>query len=452
MPALMPSSASLSPVPPAYLGDVDAGPNPEYSPAIQEIIGWSPPWVLRSGATALAGCAVVMLFIGWLVRYPDTVTGQITVTGTHPAAPVVARQSGHLAQLCVKEGVRVEKGALLAVIDSPADATRILRIREELDRLRPFLADPAEFATLDLTNESRLGPVQPAYADFQTAYRAYQLLLVDEYAAKTLTVLQSQRDRKQEEVDLMKSQVASMKRDLDLAGQAFERMKKLKARDTISTAEMQSEERRWLAQQREHSTVVKALSSEEIALSEYERQIRDLTHKRTEDLRLARTTLAEALKKGLAAIEAFESDYVLRAPVSGTVAFYDFWSDQQFVTAGKDVFVIAPDTTALLGRIPLKGSGLGKVKAGQTVRIKLDDFPYKEFGLATGQVQGISLVAQQGQQLVSVSLPYPLRTHLGKSLAFKQEMTGEAQIVTEDRRLLGRVFDELRRAFTGSTR
>ena len=65
---------------------------------------------------------------------------------------------------------------------------------------------------------------------------------------------------------------------------------------------------------------------------------------------------------------------------------------------------------------------------------------------------GQDRVVQQGQQLVSVALPYPLKTHLGKSLPFKQEMTGEAQIVTEDRTLMGRIFDELRRAFTNSAR
>jgi HlyD family secretion protein len=82
------------------------------------------------------------------------------------------------------------------------------------------------------------------------------------------------------------------------------------------------------------------------------------------------------------------------------------------------------------------------------VRIKLDDYPAKEFGLASGQVKSASLVAQQGQQLVSVSLGFPIVTSYGRKIAFKQEMTGEALVITDDRRLIERLFGEIRRAIS----
>ena len=82
---------------------------------------------------------------------------------------------------------------------------------------------------------------------------------------------------------------------------------------------------------------------EHVAVTEGEKQINDLSHKRGEDLRVARTELSESYKKLLAAIEVWENDFVLRAPADGKVAFYDFWADQQFVTQGKSVFIIAPN-------------------------------------------------------------------------------------------------------------
>ncbi|MCE9520308.1 MAG: HlyD family secretion protein, partial [Verrucomicrobia bacterium] len=131
---------------------------------------------------------------------------------------------------------------------------------------------------------------------------------------------------------------------------------------------------------------------------------------------------------------------------------YDFWADQQFVTQGKSVFIIAPQISQLLGRIPVQQGGAGKIKAGQLVRIKLDDYPVREFGMVTGQVKSVSLVAQQGQQLVSVSLDYPLVTSYGRSLAFKQEMVGDAAIITDDHRLIGRLFGEIRKAWSQSSK
>ena len=106
-----------------------------------------------------------------------------------------------------------------------------------------------------------------------------------------------------------------------------------------------------------------------------------------------------------------------------------------------------PETTRLVGRMSVKTGGAGKIKLGQTVRIRLDDYPYKEFGLVTGTVQSVSLVAREGAHLVLIELPHPLVTSFHKPLQFKQEMAGEARIVTEDMRLIGRILYEIRRAF-----
>jgi HlyD family secretion protein len=186
----------------------------------------------------------------------------------------------------------------------------------------------------------------------------------------------------------------------------------------------------------------------EIASVEYEKQIREILHKRSEDLRLARSDLVETLRKLLAQIDVWENDFVLRAPIDGIVAFYDFWTDQQFVGQGKSVFIIAPENSLLLGRMPVQQGGAGKVKPGQIVRMKLDDYPSKEFGVASGRVKSVSLVAQQGQQLVSVSINYPIITSYGRTIVFKQEMTGEALIITDDRRLISRLFGAVRHSVT----
>jgi len=106
-----------------------------------------------------------------------------------------------------------------------------------------------------------------------------------------------------------------------------------------------------------------------------------------------------------------------------------------------------PETTHLLGRMPVNQGGAGKVKPGQLVRIRIDDYPYKEFGAVTGKVQSVSLVPREGANLVLVDIPYPLVTNFKKHLQFKQDMVGEASIVTEDIRLIDRFFYEIRRAF-----
>lgn len=422
------------------------------SHAVREILGRTPVWILRSGTTVVAALVAMLLLMSWLIHYPDTVSGKITVTGATPALEVVARQSGQLERLCVKEGEAVKKGHLLGVIKNPASTDRVLQLKAELEKLRAFLDNPAAFIALDVAGGGTdLGVVQTAYGDFHARYQHYENLVRDGYVAKTAALLQQQLDAKRAQLVQMQQQTEGARRDGALADESFARMKKLHGRDGISTAEFQLQERQLLEQRRQRSMVSKSLLEEEVAVTEVEKQIHDLTHKRSEDLRIARSELAESYKKLLAGIEIWENDFVLRAPADGTVAFYDFWADQQFVTQGKSVFIIAPDISQLLGRIPVQQGGAGKVKAGQLVRIKLNDFPAREFGMVTGKVRSVSLVAQQGQQLVSVSLDYPLVTSYGRSLAFKQEMVGDAAIITDDHRLLGRLFDEIRKVWSQSS-
>jgi hypothetical protein len=121
------------------------------------------------------------------------------------------------------------------------------------------------------------------------------------------------------------------------------------------------------------------------------------------------------------------------------------------VTAGRQVFLIVPETSRLIGRMSVSQGGAGKIRPGQKVRIRFADFPYREFGLVTGRVQSVSMVARDGANLVLVDIPYPLVTSFKKRLQFKQDMTGEASIITEDIRLIGRVLYEIRRAFVNNT-
>lgn len=159
------------------------------------------------------------------------------------------------------------------------------------------------------------------------------------------------------------------------------------------------------------------------------------------------TNIRETLRKTSAQIESWEREYVLRSPIDGIVSFYEFWSNEQFVPAGKEVFVVAPVSHQLIARMEVAHSGTGKIRISDDVRIKLNDYPYKEYGVVSGKVTSVSHVARKGKHLVIASLEFPLVSSFKKSIPFKQDMVGKASIVTEDLRLIERIFHELRKIF-----
>ena len=86
------------------------------------------------------------------------------------------------------------------------------------------------------------------------------------------------------------------------------------------------------------------------------------------------------------------------------------------------------------------------------VIVKLDNYPSLEFGSIEGTVASVSLLAQPQKTeqsvvetyLLLVDLPKGLTTNYGETLDFRHEIGGTADIVVKERRLIQRLFDNLK--------
>jgi hypothetical protein len=131
--------------------------------------------------------------------------------------------------------------------------------------------------------------------------------------------------------------------------------------------------------------------------------------------------------------------------MAGQVTYLKFWAPNQNVRSGEEVMVIVPQQqAAVIGKVSLPIPNSGKVKVGQRVNISLKNFPSEEFGTIPGRVSAISLVPQDNRYAIGITLPSGLNTSYHKKLDFKQEMQGNADIVTEELRLLERIFYQVK--------
>ena len=102
----------------------------------------------------------------------------------------------------------------------------------------------------------------------------------------------------------------------------------------------------------------------------------------------------------------WEQTYLLVAPVSGSVTFTRFWSENQNVEAGEKVLTIIPaECGSMVGKIRLATEGAGKVKPGHQVNIQFDNYPHLQYGMVKGEVINISEVPDDDYYTVEVELP-----------------------------------------------
>ena len=145
------------------------------------------------------------------------------------------------------------------------------------------------------------------------------------------------------------------------------------------------------------------------------------------------------------AINKWAQDYLIVAPIDGSVTFNKFWSVNQNITAGEKIISIVPaDSSNIIGKLTMPVYRSGKVRVGQKVNIRSDNYPYMEFGMVKGYVEKISVVPADNTYSVDVAFPEGLRTNYNVDLPFNQKMTGKAEIVTQDITLLARIIRPLR--------
>ncbi len=112
---------------------------------------------------------------------------------------------------------------------------------------------------------------------------------------------------------------------------------------------------------------------------------------------------------------------------------------------------LVPDSGLIVGRAYLPLVGAGKARVGQAVNIKLDHYPAERYGLLRGTVQAISPIPVEEAYLLEIELPQGLTTTFGQELAFQPEMSGVAEVITDDLRLWDRMFIQLRRVIDQTT-
>jgi multidrug resistance efflux pump len=415
------------------------------SEEVQEILTRFPHWMIRWGSLVILFILLSLFAVAYMIKYPDIVSTQIIITTHTPPQKVVARVSGKIESILVQDKMRVQKNTPLAVIENSASYKDVFLLKSILDTLN-LKSIQFPFEKLKL---AQLGEVENAFAAFQKESLAQDLNLdlkpyqvegnAQTYESiqlkERLGLLLSQKDINQSELQLQKS-------DLD-------RYEILYKKGIIATQEIEKQRLLYLQYQKTYKTVLSTISQIKSSLNELNKNSKttQINHQK-ENSTLERNQM-QAFYQLKKSIKDWELNFVLTAAIEGKISFLQLWAENQTVTAGENVFSIIPtDQKGYVGKAKAPAQNSGKIKIGQDVIIRLTNFPEREFGILKGKVTAISLTPdKEGNLLIDISLPQGLQTSYHKKIAFRQEMNGTADIITNDLRLTERILYQFRDIF-----
>lgn len=427
------------------------------SEAIQEILGRPPRWVIRSGITVIFTVVLLLLIGSYFFRYPDIVSSQVTITAKNPPSWVLARSTGKLQKLFIEDKQWVRTGDILAMIDNPANPDDVFAMKEELALLDKFFYTLCINDLAALRNEKlELGELQDGYISLVKQLKDYERFLNLDYYAKKRQSLERELEGQQKYYQLLLRQHKLQEKDADLAEKQFQRETDLYKSQAISTLDYENAEKQVLTARRSTEQSNITISNALISIEQLRQRITELDLDYEDQLKEMQVNLQNAYKQLNARISIWEQQYVLRAQIDGTISFNNVWSVNHQVNAGEKIFAVIPENQGeLVGKMELlAAAGYGKVKAGQSVNIKLDGFPYMEYGMLKGIVTAISLIPAQSSQTsgekmytVELALPNGLTSFYNQTFDFSGELTGIAEISTDELSVLERFFQPLKYLF-----
>lgn len=409
---------------------------------LRQILGRVPDNLFFWANTIVALVVVGLVSLLFILKYPRIVNAEITVTGKVPPMELVAKKNGHIEQIFFENDEPVKRGDILAIIESAAQYDDMLYLAELFNHFSTI--DEYYFIVDTLRKNLQLGNCQQAYADFIREQHNYKNLIGVGYYPARLDALGKEYAYYTTLIGQLVKNEHTLLSDYQLSQIQFKRDSILERKGVISASVFEASESLMLKKLKDYQSKLEERISIEMKRSSVHQQILQIQLQMKLDYAQAYNLLEQKFDVLKSQVENWKNDYVLEAPIDGQVAYFQVWSAHQNVVEGDVVMSVVPleKNDTLTGRLRIASFGAGRIKEGNKVLIKFDDYPYLEFGMVIGRLTKVSRVPVMNSYYGEVCIDRLVTTR-SVELPFRNKMTGTAEIVAEQQRLIEYLFEPI---------
>lgn len=417
-----------------------------YSEEVRDVLNEPPKSILRWGSTLLAFFIIMLFGISYFIKYPDIVSTEITITTTQPPHRGISRSSGRIEKLFVSNYSLVEPFTPIAVIENTANFNDVFFLKKLTDTLSVAYLVHFPF---HLFSKSELGSVESAFSTFQREVLEVQLNLeIKPYQIEYVSQKLESRQLNQR-LELAIGQRDITKEELKLQRQDLERYEKIFEKGVISAQELEKQRLMYLQAEKNFKSILNNIEQIRTAINELNKTAVSTKNKEEKEESHQNRELYQTFMQLQKAIREWEIQFVLYSPIKGRISYMQVWSENQFINVGELIFTTVPENqNSYIGKARAMAVNTGKLKHNQRVNIRLQNYPDREYGLLEGRVKHISFTPDsEGFIVLDIELSNGLTTTYNKTIDFRQEMTGRADVITDDLRLIERILFQFRDLF-----
>lgn len=411
---------------------------------LEEIISGIPIWIIRYGNSIILLFAFLLLLLSFLIKYPEKVISQAIITTKDPPQKIYTKVSGKIDFVFVQNNDLVKVEDPIAVFESSANYSDVKYLKNII-RMFDIRRDSV-FIPIETMPKLLLGEIEDCFSKFENSYINYILLKRHKiYDIKSATTIKNTAERQRKLVSLTQQQQLNSE-ELKLKQVDLERSNDLYEKGVISKRDNEQKKIDFLKSENLAKNILLEISelNNDIILA-----TRNLKLNAIEKIQVEKNVeneLFQNLDKLKVNIRDWETKFLLKSSRDGRVTFLKDLKKNDYLLEKQLVVSIVPTGNLIpIAKLRTNITSSGKIKIGQRVHIRLENYPYIEYGVLVGTVSNISLVPDdENFYFIDVELPNKLTTTYNKQLDFKHEMFGQAEIITKDLRLIERVLNQLK--------
>ena len=469
-----------------------------WSPSVQTLL--EQPSASFPGRIIIGGMVFCLALGTWSylgqIEEVGVAQGKLIPQGqTYKIEPVSA---GQVTQLAVEEGDTVQAGQTIAELDTELAQQEVERLQQLLSNYQQELIQKQillERVSLEAQTQSAISAAETRAQESTVAQLTARISTTRQLLAQLRSEEQLYQRRQtlvQPVSQLAQTRMQQLEAESKAHQERLERLEPLVAEGAISQEFLFQAQQSYLQTQQQltQSRLQKITGTDEqlfqvdqslrdrqtritqsqgdlaAALKESERLQAELAQKQAQEQRTALeaqqrikqleleiTQLRGRIKdteNQLTSAKARLKQRFLHAPVDGVVLSLNVQNTGKFVQSGQTIAEIAPQDAPLVLSATIPGRDAGFIEVGMPVKMKLDAYPYQDYGIIAGEVTSISADAEIDPTIgavyrVEISLEKDYVVEEQEQVQFKAGQTASADIVIRRRRIADILLEPIRK-------
>jgi HlyD family secretion protein len=413
------------------------------SDEIHDVISYRPHWIVRNGNVFFVLIILFILSLTWFIKYPDIITASARLVAINPPKLIVSRAEGRLLKLFVDNEQIVAKDQHLGHIESTANYEQIMKLQAWINK------------TINATDENNYGilisdqlPDLSKLGELQTNYQAFENELAETKQILGGGYYQKKRNALQKDVQYLTSlknnttqQKELLEEDKQLQEKEYAAYEALAKDKVIAPLELNQYKSKLIVKDQNLEQMNTQITNSDISKHNKEKELLDLQKIITDQQQKFHSALLDLKSQ----VEKWIQQYVFVASEEGKVLFVSSLQENEMITNGQQLFFIQPNETRVYAELVASQNRLGKIKTGQKVMIQVESYPSSEFGYLTGTINYISSIpTRRDSFLIKADLPKGLQTNYNKTIFFRNNLSAQGEVITDDRKLFDRLAGQLK--------